>query len=398
LVEDPIFQTALPGSLIVVTTYLTSRTDYYRVAAGITAFAFYGAALGAAVLSPASAASGLLVYLVVGVLVASIFLPIRITLLVGVVDILTLALLPLLDPAIPFRALVPALGFNLVITPLLIMHAWQRDLLERDRRAELLTINAQLADSVREAEEATTLAEDANRLKSEFLATMSHELRTPLNAIIGFAELLLMGLSGPLADDVLGQIERIRSNSRRLLALINDILDLAKIEARRVELVPRPFSVRHMASELSAQMGVLAAEKELTFTSTVHDDMPDGLIGDEELIRRMAINLLSNAFKFTSAGSVTLDIALTDSGDEWTLRVKDTGIGIPSHALAFIFDEFRQVDGSTRRAYGGTGLGLAIVRQYAQLMGGTVQVASALGEGSTFTITLPLVRAQEVAA
>jgi len=391
LAADPIFQIAFPLLLIMFTTYLTSRTIYYRIAAGITAFAFYSGALATTALSSANVnVSGVLSYLAVGVLLSSIFLPLRVTLLVGLLDLVTIAIYPMLDPRFSFDQVAPSFAINLLLSAMIALYAWHRDAVERDRTNQLLEMNDQLGKASAEAERAALAALEANRLKSEFLATMSHELRTPLNAILMFSNLLLMGASGPLSSDVTNQMTRINANGKRLLTLINDVLDLAKIEARRVEVVLRPMALRSLVEELQATMGVLAIEKGLEFSAYVSPRVPERVVVDNEFLKRMVVNLLSNAFKFTDKGGVTLAVNVEGSG-RLIIQVADTGIGITSHALEFIFDEFRQVDGTTQRSYGGTGLGLALVKQYAILMNGHVAVKSKVGVGSEFTIDLPLI-------
>jgi signal transduction histidine kinase len=230
----------------------------------------------------------------------------------------------------------------------------------------------------------------ANRLKSEFLATMSHELRTPMNVIIGYTEMLLEGMAGDIDDSARKMLGRVFSNAQRLLALINDLLDLSRIEAGKMQLVTQPVELDPLLDRLQSEMAIQAKEKQLSFAIEVAPDMPRTFYGDATRLQQILSNLLSNAFKFTSAGGVTLSVAPLDT--LWyTLRVRDTGIGIPSDALEFIFEQFRMVDGSPTRAQGGTGLGLAIVRNLCHLMGGRVTVESQVGAGSTFTVTLPLV-------
>ena len=233
-------------------------------------------------------------------------------------------------------------------------------------------------------------ADEANRLKSEFLATMSHELRTPLNAMIGFSEIMLAGMGGELDEDASHMTERIHENSERLLNMINDVLDLSKIEAKRVELIEQPFSPVQMTQELCGQMQSMASRQHLAFEYRVDPTLPETLIGDRHTIEQVVTNLLSNAFKFTEAGRVELLLDKVN-GSNWTITVRDTGIGIPPHALEFIFDPFRQLDGTSQRAYSGSGLGLAIVRELVSLMKGTIKVESAVGRGSSFIVTLPLV-------
>lgn len=230
---------------------------------------------------------------------------------------------------------------------------------------------------------------EASRLKSEFLANVSHELRTPLNAIIGFSDMMLMGISGELNQKQIHQVERIRDNGRRLLVLVNDILDLARIEAGRIDIAKEPFSTRKMIDTMTGQAHLLASTSGLEFITDIDPNLPDFIVGDVQRLEQVITNLISNAFKFTEAGSVTL--AMKADTSTWTIMVKDTGIGIPPHALEYIFEEFRQVDGSSRRAYKGTGLGLAITKNLVRMMDGKINVESSLGKGTTFTVTLPLV-------
>ncbi len=239
-----------------------------------------------------------------------------------------------------------------------------------------------------ELETANALAKENSRLKSEFMATMSHELRTPLNAIIGFSGVMMSGMGGELDSEATHMVQRIDANSTRLLGLINDILDIAKIEAGRLEIVNEPVSLAEMMKAWRAQMGVLAEKKGLAFDLNISPDIPADIYMDRERLTQLVVNLLSNAFKFTEVGSVTLSI--NRDKDKLLVDVSDTGIGIPPHAMNYIFDEFRQVDGSTRRAFGGTGLGLAIVRNLCRMMDGSIHVSSIMGKGSTFTVTLPL--------
>ena len=235
---------------------------------------------------------------------------------------------------------------------------------------------------------ANRLAQENARLKSEFLSTMSHELRTPLNAIEGFTSIMLSNMGVELTPRARGMIERISTNSKRLLSLINDFLDLSRIESGRMELVSSPIQPRSLAERWHRQIGILAESKGLNFKLEVDENLPT-LLGDEEALSKIGINLLSNAVKFTHQGQVTLRMRRA-AHDLWHIEVEDTGIGIPLHAREYIFDEFRQVDQSSKRLYGGTGLGLAIVQKLTRLMGGTVSVQSEVGRGSIFTVALPL--------
>jgi len=255
-----------------------------------------------------------------------------------------------------------------------------------EEREELL---AKLEKTVAELQIATRIANENARLKSEFLATMSHELRTPMNAIEGFTSIMLSRMGGVEYNEKTARyVERVNANSKRLLALINDFLDLSRIESGRMELANMPFSPQQAATRWKEEIDVLAQKKSLKFDLSVAPGLPETVYGDEEAVSRVALNLLSNAIKFTETGAVCLKMEGDDQA--WSIVVSDTGIGIPLHAREFIFEEFRQVDQSSKRKYGGTGLGLAIAQRFVRSMGGTITVKSEVGEGSTFTVNLPV--------
>ena len=253
----------------------------------------------------------------------------------------------------------------------------------RNQNDALVKANHELAEARKQAEHAT-------QLKSQFLATMSHELRTPLNAVIGYSEIQLMGIAGQLTDKQREYQDRILANALHLLGLINDILDLSRIEAGRMDLLLIPFKLQTWLDEIILQNRVLAEEKKLAINVQVDARLPDVMVADAERLKQVVINLLSNAVKFTEEGSIKIEVVRNDS-ETWKIEVQDTGIGIPIHAQETIFEEFRQVDGTSHRQYGGTGLGLAIVRKLVVMMGGHIRLKSEVGKGSTFTVVLPLV-------
>ena len=256
--------------------------------------------------------------------------------------------------------------------------------------------NEMLVKSNRDLAVARRQAEEANKLKSQFLATMSHELRTPLNAIIGYADIVLAGMTGELTEEQNDFQQRILANAEHLLGLINDILDLAKIEAGRMEVVQEPFSASNLLDEIVLQTKGLADDKGLRFEANLDQRLPTTLVGDAGRIKQITLNLISNAIKFTDEGQVRVDFRW-NARNSWAIVVTDTGTGISPTAQETIFDEFRQIDSSSTRKHGGTGLGLAIVRRFALAMGGNVKVSSKVGEGSTFTVLLPLVEEVESA-
>jgi signal transduction histidine kinase/ActR/RegA family two-component response regulator len=235
-------------------------------------------------------------------------------------------------------------------------------------------------------------ADSANVAKSQFLANMSHEIRTPLNGVLAMADVMSRG---ELDDRQRERLSVIRESGELLLAVLNDVLDLSKIEAGKLELTPADFNLSDLADACRKVYGVMAQEKGLRFDLTIEADAAGAWTGDRDRMRQIVGNLLSNAIKFTVEGAVAARFSLSPSG-ALRLTVADTGVGIASDKLPTLFDKFVQADNSTTRQFGGTGLGLAICRELAQLMGGQIIARSAPGEGSTFTVDLPLARGVEV--
>jgi signal transduction histidine kinase len=234
---------------------------------------------------------------------------------------------------------------------------------------------------------ARTAAEEANRAKTDFLRMMSHELRTPLTAIQGYLELLEMGIYGGMTEEQISILRRIESNERHLLAIINDLLDFARVDAKRVELRITPLQVRDIRLAVDPVCRPQIDSKQLNYS---WQGAGDQLIvrADREKVRQIVVNLVSNACKFTPrGGSIDVECVCLDRFVE--LRVNDTGPGIPTQKLDAIFEPFVQLDNGLTRATAGTGLGLAISRELARAMGGDLAVTSTLGHGSTFTLTLP---------
>ncbi|HEU4454691.1 MAG TPA: PAS domain-containing sensor histidine kinase [Longimicrobium sp.] len=253
---------------------------------------------------------------------------------------------------------------------------------------EMRAVNDELLERSDELERQRAAAEEANRAKSSFLAVMSHELRTPLNAIAGYVQLLEMGIHGPVTEAQREALSRIGRSQQHLLRLINDVLNLARIESGRVEYVLEEVDVAELFASVTPMVEPQAAAKELEFAVNAG---AGAVRADREKVQQILINLLGNAIKFTpEGGRVSLDAATrADAPGIVFLRVADTGIGIPEEKQASVFEPFVQVDMSRTRRSEGTGLGLAISRDLARGMGGDLRVRSVEGRGSTFTLALP---------
>jgi signal transduction histidine kinase len=223
--------------------------------------------------------------------------------------------------------------------------------------------------------------------KSQFFANMSHELRTPLNAVLGYSELLADGLYGDIPERAKQILERIQINGTHLLGLINDVLDLSKIEAGELALALEDYSLRNVIDTVVASAGSLAESKGLALVSDVSGELPKGL-GDERRLTQVVLNLVSNAIKFTDQGSVAVSASAANGIFE--VAIRDTGPGIAPEDQTRIFEAFQQVDNSNTRKKGGTGLGLSISKRLVQMHGGTIEVESTVGVGSTFYVRLPI--------
>ena len=257
----------------------------------------------------------------------------------------------------------------------------QAERLEAQRNA-LTRSNAAIELKAREVEQ-------ASRYKTDFLANMSHELRTPLNSLLILSKLLGDNATGNLTGEQVKYARTINASGNDLLTLINDILDLSKIEAGHMEIRSETVQLQRLAQDMRQVFDPLAAERQLQFDIAIAAECPRAIVTDRQRLEQILKNLLSNAFKFTEAGSVRVSL---QPGDNGTLRiaVADTGIGISADKQKEIFDAFRQADGTISRRYGGTGLGLSISRELARLLGGSIAIASTPGEGSRFTLTVPL--------
>jgi PAS domain S-box-containing protein len=233
--------------------------------------------------------------------------------------------------------------------------------------------------------------EQASRLKSQFLANMSHEFRTPLNAMLGYTSMLLLGVAGILQPRVRRQLGRIESNGRHLLTIINEILDISRIEAGRMPLQVSKIKIPELLNEVKAELEPIILRSKLAVSLQFEKDLPS-LLSDRQKVKQILLNLLSNALKFTHHGGVVVAVKRNLHDATISLAVADTGIGIAVAHQDKIFEDFRQLDNSPTRAYGGTGLGLSICRRLAQMLGGHISVQSQVNKGSTFTLTLQIKR------
>ena len=271
-----------------------------------------------------------------------------------------------------------------------------------DKQIELVTTFADQAaiaiENVRlfdEIQDKSQQLEEASQHKSQFLANMSHELRTPLNAILGYAELLADGAYGEPSEKMLGILQRLEANGKHLLGLINDVLDLSKIEAGQLVLELSDYSVQDIAQTVRSTLEPLAADKKLTFNVEMSSELPPGR-GDGRRLTQVLINLVGNAIKFTDAGEIAIKAEAQDGS--FHVSVRDTGPGISSADQARLFQEFQQADNAITRKKGGTGLGLAISKRIIEMHGGRIWVESEPGQGSTFAFTLPVVVERQVGA
>jgi PAS domain S-box-containing protein len=231
--------------------------------------------------------------------------------------------------------------------------------------------------------------EQASRLKSQFLANMSHEFRTPLNAILGYTHMLLQGVAGDLLPAVKRQLQRIDSNGRHLMTIINEILDITRIEAGKMPMQLSEFNLNELVPEVMAELDPVITRSKLTVAPRLWPHLPP-VYSDRQKVKQIIVNLLSNALKFTHEGGIHITVGHNQVERTASVAVADTGIGISPENHEKIFEDFRQVDDSPSRQYGGTGLGLAICRRLATALGGRITLESTMGVGSTFTLTIPL--------
>lgn len=259
---------------------------------------------------------------------------------------------------------------------------------EREKERILRELDAKVEERTTKLEEAMLLAESSSKLKSEFLANMSHELRTPLNAIIGFSEALLNGVYGPVNGRHREYLSDILTSGENLLGLINDILDLSKIEAGSFDLERRAFSLKEVMNSAAGMLREKAIAHNITLKCHTGDGV-DEIVADQRKVKQVMVNLLSNAIKFTPDGG-TVRLSAMRAADMVEISIEDTGIGISSSEIPQLFQPFHQLGSPFQKKYGGTGLGLFLTKRLVELQGGRIRVESEKGAGSVFSFSIPI--------
>jgi PAS domain S-box-containing protein len=275
----------------------------------------------------------------------------------------------------------------------LTFEVWYEPL--RDALGQMVGVVGVALDITERKEAEETIAQaleralEASRLKSQLLAKVSHELRTPLGAILGYTELIQSGEFGPISGQQARIVAKVMDSTHYLTKMVNELLDQAQLEVGKIRLNLSNFNLSELLAQVETKMSVLAHSKGLGLSTSIALDLPATLLGDQDRLQQILVNLASNAIKFTRKGSVLIRIYRPDA-THWAIAVTDTGPGIPEEAQAYIFEPFQQVDGSITREHVGTGLGLSIVKQLVNLMEGQIILESVVGKGSTFTALLPL--------
>ncbi|HVO43669.1 MAG TPA: response regulator [Aggregatilineales bacterium] len=405
-ITTPDVQSDLVGLASIPVIYFLNRSGRTRLAANIFVLATY-AIFALPVYGPGSGAPSL-AFVAVSFLLGAIFLNTWAFLALTSVGTLLIGLLIFINANNPASRVAGNVVDYLAIWSFLVIMAVMTDTFvlylrttEAIRRRELETANQRLraseasleqrvAERTRDLEIARKQAEDASLVKSQFLASTSHELRTPLNAIIGYSELIEEECLDHGQQEFVPDLKRIQTAAKHLLALVNDILDLAKIEAGKMELFLETINIPAMINDIVVTVTPLVEKNANKLAVTCPAELGT-MSADLTKVRQIVFNLLSNAAKFTKTGQINLEVSRpSDRGGDWlVIKVSDTGIGMTPDQIDKLFQDFSQVDSSTTRKYGGTGLGLSISRRFVEMMGGDIAVQSAYGKGSTFTVRLP---------
>ena len=250
----------------------------------------------------------------------------------------------------------------------------------------------------KENEAALAIARDdavrANGFKTQLLANVSHELRTPLGVVSGYTDLMTRGSYGPVTEKQTTVLGRIKESAQYLDDLVSELIDQSQLDSGKIQLAITSFEPREVFKQVFNQLSILAEAKKLNFTQEIFEDLPQSIVGDSQRLKQILVNLLANAIKFTESGSVTAQI-YRKSNSEWCIKVSDSGPGIPMESMNVIFEPFRQLDHAARHVRKGYGLGLSISKQIVELMGGEIEVKGIVGDGTIFTVTLPLTTEME---
>ncbi len=384
LLADPGFLTAFCCAALDAIAYILSRSEktFPLAVAMMVPVGFVVPVIGVFIIPDQAVL--IFCYVTIGLFFASFLVSLGWTIILAIVSLSVAGILSGFVPSLDMPTAGYLLAYLAFISFMIVISAGVR----QRNFAQYMAQSKRLSEAAQKAEE-------ANRLKSAFLATVSHELRTPLNAIIGYSELMLMGMGGNLDDRANHNTRRIRDNGERLLDLINNLIDISRMEAYHIELDEVSFKPSGLLHNVERIIETDALKKNLVYSSEIDPALPEIIVGDLRRLEQVLMNLVANAVKFTEKGEINVAFRRVDAGS-WCMAVSDTGIGIPAHARQIIFEKFRQVDSSFSRGYEGAGLGLAIVNELVRAMGGQIQVDSAPGEGSTFTVTLPLVTGEKV--
>ena len=372
----------LVGIIIIVCAYLISRTRYFQIAAYVTISVPILAVVIVLIELGGDIIDNALIYMTLSVILSSLLLTSRDTIIAGFLVILSVIVL--------FRVLPNGDASSSSIILYTIVATVVMALISRIREQSLEALELtqeQLKEQVEKSEEARIRAERSDQVKSAFLASMSHELRTPLNAIINFSRFVSKGTLGPVNEDQVETLDNVILSGKNLLNLINDVLDMAKIESGSLTLfVSEDVSIDDIINEVGFTARALLDEKPIELKTEIEEELPQ-IRGDNQRIRQILLNIISNACKFTEEGSITITAKRED--DIILISVADTGYGIAEEDQKMVFEAFKQTNAGLRQG-GGTGLGMPITKNLVEAHGGTIRIESKVGKGSTFHIALPI--------
>lgn len=373
------------GLLIITVSYAFSRSRHYVIGAYLTVASPMASVIVAALSLNAVISDMMITYLSLGVILSSLLLTSRDTLVIGIIATLAAAILfYVTKDRTPDAVFQPSIILYIVITTAVLTVV---DRIREDNLKQLESTQSELNQRMIEVAEARDQAEHSNQVKSIFLASMSHELRTPLNAIINFTRFVSKGTLGPVNETQVETLDNVIISGKHLLNLINDVLDMSKIESGSLSLfVSDEVDIDEIVDEVYATGRALLSDKEVELKKEVVDDLPL-IMGDQQRIRQILLNIISNACKFTEDGRITISVK-KDIKDV-IIAITDTGPGIAEKDQASVFEAFKQTETGLRQS-GGTGLGMPITKSLVEAHGGEIHLESSVGAGATFTVRLPI--------